>query len=123
MAKNETRRIAPSVLKADKDAFNALKAIPDYAPANSDYTVAKIEAARQRMEEAQASEAQAKAAADAARDDAASAEWDYHNSMLGATTQVAAQYTKNSNQYQSLGKKKPTEFSAPKRKPKGDGNK
>ena len=123
MAKNETRRIAPSVLKADKDAFNALKAIPDYAPSNSDYTVAKVEAARSKMEEAQALEAQAKAAADAARDNAVEAEWDYHNAMLGATTQVAAQYTKNSNQYQSLGKKKTSEYEAPKRKPKGDGNK
>ena len=123
MAKNETRRIAPSVLKADKDAFNALKAIPDYAPSNSDYTVAKVEAARSKMEEAQALEAQAKAAADAARDNAVAAEWDYHNAMLGATTQVAAQYTKNSNQYQSLGKKKTSEYEAPKRKPKGDGNK
>src|SRR5947209_492740 len=123
MAKNETRRIAPSVLKADKDAFNALKAIPDYAHSNSDYTVAKVEAARSKMEEAQALEAQAKAAADAARDNAVAAEWDYHNAMLGATTQVAAQYTKNSNQYQSLGKKKTSEYEAPKRKPKGDGNK
>ncbi|PYS46833.1 MAG: hypothetical protein DMF68_17840, partial [Acidobacteria bacterium] len=79
MAKNETRRIAPSVLKADKDAFNALKAIPDYAPSNSDYTVAKVETARAKMEEAQALEAQAKAAADAARDNAVAAEWDYHN--------------------------------------------
>lgn len=122
MAKNETRRIAPSVLKADKDAFNALKAIPDYAPANSDYTVAKIEAARARMEEKQALEAQAKAAADASRDDAVAAEWDYHNLMLGASTQVAAQYTKNSNHYQSLGKKKTSEYSARTRKPKGEGN-
>jgi len=123
MAKNETRRIAPSFLKADKDAFNALKAITDYAPANSAYTVAKIEDARANMEEKQAAEAQAKAAADAARDDAVMAEWEYHNRMLGATTQVAAQYDKNSNQYQSLGKKKTSEYNAPKRKPKGDGNK
>lgn len=75
------------------------------------------------MEQAQAIEAQAKAAADAARDDAVAAEWEYHNNMLGATTQVAAQYTKNSNQYQSLGKKKPTEYSTRKGKGKGDGTK
>src|SRR5947209_3738174 len=123
MAKNETKRMRPSILQADKDAFNALKAIPDYSPANPDYTVAKIEAARAKMEEKRALEAQAQAAADAARDDAVAAEWDYHNAMLGATTQVAAQYTKNSNQYQSLGKKKTSEYEAPKRKPKGDGNK
>jgi hypothetical protein len=50
-------------------------------------------------------------------------EWAYHNNMLGAGDQVAAQYTKNSNQYQSLGKKKPVEDKAPNRKGKKNGTK
>jgi hypothetical protein len=122
MAKDQTKRIQPAILKADKDALSALKAITGYAPANSAYTVEKIEAARTAMEARQAEEVQAKAAMDGARDRATAAEWDYHNQMLGAGDQVAAQYTKNSDEYQSLGKKKPTEYKAPKRKPKTGGN-
>lgn len=123
MAKNETKRIRPSALSADKDAFHALKAINNYAPANSAYTVDKIETSRTAMEEARALEVQAQAAADAARDRATAAEWEFHNNMLGATTQVAAQFGKNSDEYQSLGKKKTSEYSDRKRTPKGDGNK
>ena len=118
MAKNQTRRIRPANLQTDKDAFNALKAITNYTPANQAYTVAKIETSRQAMEDKQATETQAKAAYDSARDDAVTAEWDYHNNMLGAGVQVDAQFGKNSNEYQSLGKKKPTEYKTPQRKAK-----
>ncbi len=34
MAKNETKRLKPSVLGADRSAFAALRAIDGYAPAN-----------------------------------------------------------------------------------------
>jgi hypothetical protein len=118
MAKNETRRISPSILQADKDAFNSLKAINDYTPANPAYRVDAIEASRQKMEAGQAAEAQAQAALDAERDDAVAAEWEYHNHMLGASLQVQAQYGKDSNQYQSLGKKKTSEYKSPQRKSK-----
>jgi len=118
MAKNETRRISPSILQADKNAFNSLKAIDDYTPANPAYRVETIDASRQRMEARQAAETQAQAALDAARDDAVAAEWEYHNNMLGASLQVQAQYGKDSNQYQSLGKKKTSEYKSPQRKSK-----
>ncbi len=116
MAKNETRRLTPSVLQPDRDALSALQVMSGYKPANSDFTVAKIEASRQAMEAAQAAEVQAQAALDAARDAATKAEWDYHNNMLGAATQVAAQFGKDSNEYQSLGKKKTSEYKTPQRK-------
>jgi hypothetical protein len=93
-----------------------LQAITNYTPANPDFTVAKIAASRQAMEAAQAAEVQAIAAMDAARDTATQAEWDYHNNMLGAGIQVAAQFGKNSNEYQSLGKKKTSEYKSPQRK-------
>lgn len=123
MAKNQTRRIAPSVLQADKDAFNALKAISNYTPANPDYAVDKIADALDNMEGKQGEEVQARTAADSARDVATAAEWEFHNLMLGATDQVAAQFTKNSNQFQSLGKKKPTEYRTRGRQSKGGGSK
>lgn len=119
MAGKPMRRIPPDQLQADKDAFDALKAIPDYAPANPAYAVAAITAKRQAMEGKQTAETQAAAAAASARDDAASSEWDYHDAMLGAKDQVAAQFGKDSNQYQSLGLKKKSEYAkSTGRKPK-----
>jgi len=123
MAKNQTKRIQPSILKADKDAFNALKAITNYTPANPAYAVDKIADVLDDMDTKQAEEVQAKTAADGARDVATAAEWEFHNLMLGATDQVAAQFTKNSNQFQSLGKKKPEEYRARGSKSKGNGSK
>ncbi|MDQ3818408.1 MAG: hypothetical protein M3362_12140 [Acidobacteriota bacterium] len=62
------------------------------------------------MDSTHQAEAQAAAAYDAARDDAVAADWQFHNLMLGAGDQVAAQFGRDSNQYQSLGKKKRSEF-------------
>ena len=75
------------------------------------------------MEAKQAAETQAEAAFDAARDTATAAEWDYHNNILGATLQVAAQYGKDSNEYQAIGKKKTSEYKAPQRKAGGSATK
>lgn len=110
MTSKPTRRIPPTQLQADIEAFDALKAIDGYAPANPAYTVDAITAKRKAMEDKQAAETQAAAAADAARDDSASSEWDYHDVMLGAKEQIAAQFGKDSNKYQSLGMKKKSEY-------------
>lgn len=42
MAKNEAKRIVPSVLSDDEASFNALKKIADYAPSNASYKVDAI---------------------------------------------------------------------------------
>ncbi|HLL77504.1 MAG TPA: hypothetical protein VK421_19770 [Pyrinomonadaceae bacterium] len=62
------------------------------------------------MEAKQAAETQAAAALAAARDDAVAAEWEFHNAMLGAKEQVVAQFGKDSNEIQSLGLKKKSEY-------------
>jgi hypothetical protein len=113
MPKNPTRRIPPTTLQADLDSFAALQAIPDYAPANPAYSVAAITAAKQNMEAKQATETQAEAARDAARDNATDGEWEFHNAATGAKTQVEAQYGENSNQIQSVGRKKKSEYAKP----------
>ncbi len=119
---DETRRLRPSDLQADKDAFAALEAMEDYAPSNKDYTVAKIQALSDTMDEEQEDEAQAEAAAKAARDDATAAEWDYHNAILGAKDQVKAQYGADSNEVQSVGLTKKSERAKPKRKSSSSGD-
>src|ERR1035437_799675 len=109
MAKDETRRLTPSVLQADTDGFAALKDLSDYAPAKQDYTVAKVKAVSDAMAAAQEAEAQADAAAAAARDGATKAEWTFHNAMLGVKDQVRAQYGQDSDELQGIGLKKKSE--------------
>lgn len=121
MAKNQTRRVASAVLSTDREAFDALQGITTYAPANAAYTVASIKAARDRMDDALRAATQADAAADAARAAATAAEWEFHNSMLGADVQVNAQFGSNSDEYASLGNKKKSEYKSPSRRGGGSG--
>ena len=113
MAKNQSRRMTPAMLKADLDAFAALKAIQNYSPANASYAIPEIETARQNMESAGVTETQASAAYDTARDEAVARQWDFHNAILGAKTQVEAQFGPDSNEIQALGKKKKSEYARP----------
>jgi hypothetical protein len=110
MAKNQTRRVTSGVLSADRKAFAALQAIANYTPANQTYKVDNIEAIRDRMEDLQREATQAMVAADAKRDAATAGEWAFHNAMLGAKTQVTAQFGPDSNEVQALGLKKKSEY-------------
>lgn len=122
MAKRETRRIPPPLLVADEKAYIALQAIPDYKPANDAYSKVAMKALNDDMLARQAAAIEAQAAADAARDAQVLSEWAFHDGMIGSTEQVAAQYGKNSDQYQSLGKKKKIEYKTPRRKAKKNGS-
>ena len=118
MAKDETKRLNPSVLETDKASFAALQAIANYAPANQAYTTTAIAAAHAELVAAQAAEAQTAAAAAAARDNAAAKEWNFHNLVLGAKDQVTAQFGRDSNEVQALGRKKASEYKPRTRKAK-----
>jgi hypothetical protein len=110
MAKNETIRVTQKTQTDDINAFDALNDISDYNPANPNFTIANGNSAKDNMIKLQAAETQANAAAKAARDNAVAAEWDFHNFILGAKTQVIAQYGDSSNQIQGMGLKKKTEY-------------
>lgn len=124
MANNRTKRLRPSVLQDDLDAYAALQAIRDYAPVNNGYNLTNGTDAKALMEAKQTDFVQKQAAADAARDDMVSAEWDFHDFILGVKDQVKAQYGKDSNEVQSLGLKKKSEYRTPTRRgaPVGDGS-
>lgn len=109
MAK-QSKRIAPSVLAEDDETFAALKAIADYKPANPAYTVAAIEQAYQELQSAKTTEVQTDAAAKAASDEVVETGGSYHDLIVGARDQVTAQFGRNSNQAQSIGRKKPSEY-------------
>lgn len=117
MAIDKTRRLNPTILARDLDAFAALQAIVGYTPANPAFTVANGLNAKTLELNTQASEAQAIAAQLAARDIAVAAEWAFHDFMLGAKDQVKAQFGSSSNELQGLGLKKKSEYDKPTKKP------
>jgi hypothetical protein len=115
MAKNQTRRVTSAVLSVDREAFDALQGITNYAPANPAYKTEAIGAARDRVDDLQRESTQADAAADAKRAALTVAEWDFHNAVLGAKVQVEAQFGPNSDEYASLKLKKKSEYKTPTR--------
>jgi hypothetical protein len=115
MAKDETRRLKPSITDEDKRAFSTLQAIPNYKPINPEYTIDKIATQLNEMEAARAIEAQAAASLNAARDRMIAAEWAFHNAILGVKQQVLAQFGSDANEIQALGLKKKSERKSPTR--------
>lgn len=118
MAKNQTKRLLPSILADDIATINAVKDISGYNPANPVYKVVVLDADVADVQAKQAHVDQLKAALAAAEDDLTAAQWKVHNDALGVKDQVRAQYGKDSNEAQAVGLKKPTEYKAPKRKTK-----
>jgi len=119
MAKDQTRRLNPTDVQADKDVLAALAALaPAYTPANAAYSLANLTTAQSAMTTAQTTEVQKKGDYEAARDAANAKEWTLHNAVLEAKKQVAAQYGSDSDQVQSIGLKKKSEYKKPTRKAK-----
>jgi hypothetical protein len=112
---NQTKRLKPAQIEADRASFAALQAIGNYAPVNAAYSLAAVTKAQADLASAQTAEAQAEAAWAAARDNAVAREWDFHNLILGVKDQGIAQFGHNSNEVQSLGLKKSSERKAPTR--------
>jgi hypothetical protein len=113
MAKNQTRRLPPGQLQADREGHIALQSFGDYSPANPAYTRDKIDTLLATMQAMQEAEINAANALAAARDAAVAAEWDFHNAMLGIKDQIIAQYGVDADQVQSLGLKKKSEHKRP----------
>jgi hypothetical protein len=109
MAKPESKRIRPAVLREDRDSLAALKTIAAYAPHDPALSTAALTTLADDMDTAQEEEVQAEAAAAAARDKATAVEWEFHNSIVGMRDQVTGQFRRESDEAQSVGRKKPSE--------------
>ena len=116
MAKDETRVLAPGLKTEDTTIFSALQGISDYNPSNPDFAVAVGIDKQNALTKANVLQAQAETNFKAARDNSVAAEWDFHNFILGAKGQVAAQFGPSSNEIQGMGLKKKTEYKSPKKK-------
>jgi len=87
--------------------------ITGYAPANAAYSSANGTTKYTAMTAKQTTETQKKGDAEAARDDAVAAEWDFHNYVQGMKDQVKAQFGADSNEVQSIGLTKKSEYKSP----------
>ena len=118
MPKDTTKRLKPSILIADRNSLTALANITNYAPVNPAFAVAALNALQTELIAAQAAETQAAAAAAAARDNANAKEWAFHEAIIGMRDQVVAQFGRDSDQAQTIGRKKESERKAPSRSSK-----
>ena len=116
MAKDETRSLSDSTLLRDRNAVVSVAKTAEYTRANPDCTVVKLQDSQTAMTAAQTAEIEARNALKAAEDDARQAEWDFHNLVLAAKDQVKAQFGVDSNEVQSIGLKKKSEYKRPSRK-------
>ncbi|MGC1376625.1 MAG: hypothetical protein WA821_10385, partial [Anaerolineales bacterium] len=118
MATNRNNRLDAKVLLTDDATLAALKTIGGYQPFKPELSVEALTTKQAAMRAANEVEVQAQAALDAARDAAVAAQWDYHNSILGAKDHVVGQFGSSSDQVAALGLKKKSERKAPARKSK-----
>ena len=96
MASAANPRIAPQQIEADIETYLALKVIDNYTPHNARYALPS-----------------------AARDALLTAQRDFHEIILGAKNEARALFGPDSDQVASLGLKKKSERSKPKRVVKG----
>jgi hypothetical protein len=118
MSDPKSRRLSAGIRTGDIDVFNSMGDLKAYAPANAEFTLAAVTTAKTGMEAAQLAELKASNALNAARDIATAAEHVFHQKILGVKNQVEAQYGSNSNELQSLGLKKKSEYARPTGKPR-----
>ena len=115
MAKDESKRISPGILRDDIAALAALSGIGEYDPRNEDHTVAALTACKIAMQDAQGDETRQTATLRTSRDVATAKEWEFHNAILRAKEFVIAQFGKDSNEVQAVGLKKKSDYSRPTR--------
>jgi hypothetical protein len=94
----------------------ALQQVAGYAPLNGSYQLADLNAAFNELCDLQRAEADAAERAVAARKLAVAGEWQFHELVLGAKDQVVAQFGRDSDEAQSVGRKKKSDYKVRERK-------
>ena len=118
MPDKTTKPLNPTIIAADRESVAALKNVKNYAPSNPAYSLENLINLQTDMDAKLAASAQADAEARAKRDDGVAAAWAYHQACVGMKDAVGVQYGKDSNEFQTVGRKKTTEYKKPTRKPK-----
>lgn len=109
-------RLNPKSISDDLQTLDAIEAMSDYAPPNTDFSKTALNGLKQAMQTKRATETVKAGEAAAARDEADAAERAFHEAVTGARVAVKAQYGKDSNELQSAGMKKASEIVRGRRK-------
>lgn len=118
MAINENRRLSQEERQTDRTIVLAIRDLHDYAPINQAYTTEALIALEAELTRAEQDELRLQNAINTARDTTTAAAWALHNAVLGAKTQVVAQYGASSSTMQAIGLKKKSERKRPARRDK-----
>ena len=118
---NKLNLMNANTLKKDNEAYIALKSIPNYVPVNKDVELNKVEIIHSNMLAAQEQRMLLENQLKAQTDKCAIAEHAFHDAMLEVKAQVKALYGSDSDELNSLGIKKKSDYSQRKpRKKKGE---
>lgn len=118
MAHDEETRLSKKIIEADKTTYDNLLAITGFVPVKKEFEIANGTKLSDTMTANRTKENQLVSALKTSKDNSKTSEWAFHNWILGAKGQIAAQFGDDSNEYQSLGLKKKSERKRPTRKPK-----
>lgn len=116
MADKKTRQLSQDELQEDLDAFAGLEGIAGYNPANPDFSLANGAALKTTKQTSETDEVQKYNDWQAARDKKVLDQWNFHDFIRNARIQVKAQFGESSDEVQSVGLKKKSEYKNPKPK-------
>jgi hypothetical protein len=110
------KRIASTILNADRTALNNLTGLAAYAPRRPSFTTEKAVAANDAILLLQTKVDRLRSELAVAIDTITEAEHLFHDIMLGAKDEVIAQFGASSDEVQALGLKRRSDRRAPKRR-------
>lgn len=106
MSSRVKRRLSPQIIQDDIDTYLAIKAIPNWQPANPKYSLEAISAAYAALMAADEAELHASHALAAARDAAIDSQREFHDRMVNTRTQAKAMFGDDSDEVVAVGLKK-----------------
>lgn len=112
----KVRRLKNTIAQNNVVAYNKLLIIANYAPTKEETSKEAVTLLFDQMLNAKRMEADAEVKLKEQRASAMDAEWKFHHTMLACKAYVVSQFGPDSNEVESLGLKKKSEYKKPKRK-------
>ncbi len=110
MAQKAVKKLPQNILQSDLEVFAGLKTVENYRSVNPLYEVAALQIVKDEMEELQTRRFRLETELDTVRDLTNKKENEFHERTIGATTSVEAQFGRDSNELQAVGKKKLSDY-------------
>ncbi|CAN5844371.1 hypothetical protein BH23CYA1_BH23CYA1_19020 [soil metagenome] len=111
-----SRRVSSKTISADIVAYHGLSTIVNYIPTRDEATPTALQAVYEAMLTKQKKETEIAALLKAATDAARQAEVEFHSAVLAMKESVRGQFGSNSDEAQSVGYKKKSEYKRPRRR-------